>query len=815
MQMILPRLRKPPALGSDRNVTSARRPEPDLDAPTPHHRSRVVLLWTAFVFCVSFVEWARLHDAAPHPAALWAYVVTALVWPISPVIFLLVVRMSTARVPVAVTPWGEFFATHAAFLACLMTLDVAQLRALAALLPLPIPEVSLQQSFVMDVVGYVIMATAFELGRYSMQYRLLELARARLGVQVAEARRRRAEAELRALKAELNPHFLGNALASVIDLLRTDAHAAERTLAQIGELVGRLGRRGAHEVTLDEELEGLAPVLEYERLRLSGRLDVVVELASGARDALVPDMILHPLVENAVKYGLAPQGGGTLRISADRTGTDGGTLVLCVRDTVAGIEARETGETKHGSGLGLSNVRARLTELHGTAATLVLEADGPHSTVARVTMPWRDETSGPSEPVETVEPSVAPSTPALRDRLVAVLRSFGASALRVGALVGVWIALARWLVTVALNAPVPPQVHPDVPGRIIDAMSAGTLYTVMIAVAVMMSLKLSRDVSAPPALPTHLLMGLAFGIAGTLEKVVMITIRDPLRWSWMPTSHFVRHAVQETVVDLVWYLAAAGIASAALAVWHTRWSRAGRLRLHQQLEEERHRRAAAELRALQSELNPHFVGNALGIVSSLVHTDRAAATRVLEELGVLLRAALSRAATHEVTLRDELVTLRSFLQVEHARLGRRVDVHWRVDDAALDGRVPHMILQPLVENAVKHGLAPHRDAGRIEIEARRGDRELELVVRDDGVGMSGAEAPSDRSGRRGVGLANTRARLSELYGPVGRLDLSHGENGGTVARVRIPWHLDSINNLDLVAGGRGDGPTLPALDLTP
>jgi two-component system LytT family sensor kinase len=252
--------------------------------------------------------------------------------------------------------------------------------------------------------------------------------------------------------------------------------------------------------------------------------------------------------------------------------------------------------------------------------------------------------------------------------------------------------------------------------------------------------------------------------------------------------------------NYVLYFTFLGLAVGIQALWRTRWSRASRLRLHQQLEEERQRRAAAELRALQSELNPHFVGNALTVVSSLIHTDRPAAVRVLEELGSLLRAALSRATTHEVTLREELATLRSFLAVEHARLGRRLDIHWQVDERALDGRVPHMILQPLLENAVKHGLAPRGQAGRIDVEARRGERELELVVRDDGVGLS-PDCDSPTNGRKGVGLANTRARLSELYGPLGQLELSGGVSGGTVARVRIPWQCEADSGLKVAAGG--------------
>ena len=776
------------------------------DAIAPHHRALVIQLWAAILLCTYAFEWAGRREAAVRPAAVWVYVVLAFAWPLTPLMFLLVARTMSARFSVDATRWRPFLAAHAIATGCLVAFDFGSQYLLLALSPVPIPPVRVMHGIALDVLSYVVMVAMFELGRRTMQYRRLELARAGLGVQVAEARRRRTEAELRALKAELNPHFLGNALASVTALLRTDADAADRTLAQIGELVGRLGRRGTHEVTIDEELEGLAPVLEYERLRLSGCLTVSIALSTGAGNALVPDMILHPLVENAVKYGLAPHGGGTLLISAERVGPEGRVLALSVRDAVDDRAERDVGATvKHGSGLGLSNVRSRLAELYGDSARLVLDADGPHATVARVTMPWRDEDSAPFVATAPAELKHADDARAAADGAApfrsARLRAIGGSVARVAAAVGGWAVLTKCFYTLVLQVPAPPRVRPDDLALLIDAMCSAALRVGLIGVAIALASRYARQLSASSALRTHFLVAFAFGVIGTLEKVTIITLRDPARWTWMPASHLARNVTFAILAEMVWYLAAAAAATAAIALWRTRWSRTSQLRLHQQLEDERHRRATAELRALESELNPHFVGNALGVVSSLVHTDRAAATLLLEELGVLLRAALSRTTTHEVTLRDELTTLRSFLEVEHARLGRRVDVRWLVEEGALDGWVPHMILQPLVENAVKHGLAPRREAGRIDIEARRGDRELELVVRDDGVGVTTGTTAYSSTGGRGVGLANTRARLCELYGPMGRLDLSCGEGGGTVARVRIPWHLDSIHELDLVAGG--------------
>jgi LytS/YehU family sensor histidine kinase len=781
--------------------------EPRVEGLEPFHRSLVVRLWVGMVLSISAFEYVELHDKTSIEAPLWVYALLIVTWPLLPLIFLPVVRAMTIRFPLGQLDLRGA-AAHVAALTVLTLIDLSWRPFFTLVSPLPLPY-SGDHSWAIraDILSYIAIALMFELARMARRHRALEMARTTLGVQVAEARRRRTEAELRALKAELNPHFLGNALASVAALLETDVHAADRALAQIGELLGRLGRRPAHEVTMAEELEGLEPVLEYERLRLSGRLTVERELADDARDALLPDMILHPLVENAVKYGLAPRGGGTLRIAAVR---DGDTLVISVHDR--GSREMPAGATQtHGVGIGLSNVRSRLAELYGARARLELLPDGTQGMEARVTLPWRDGSEAPVDPLGDEPELGAPSPVATdgRSALRARLRGLAASALFIAIPVAVWWMVANLYMQLSSKDALSRNLATSPLGIGIDMSITVGLHVVILLTAFEIARRfVGRGISLRWV---HLLVPLGFGLLGIANKVAVILAFTPQRMHAMPWSHLMMHMVREVMFNYMLYGAMIGAVTAVTTVRQARWTRASRLRLHLRLEEERQRRAAAELRALESELNPHFVGNALGVVSSLIRTDRAAARQVLEELGTLLRAALSRATTHEVTLREELATLRSFLAVEHARLGRRLDIHWRVDEATLDERVPHMILQPLVENAVKHGLAPHHMAGRIDVEARRADRELELVVRDDGVGLPHS-GDGGVAGRKGVGLANTRARLSELYGPLARLELSRGDPGGTVARVRIPWRSDPDAEFALAAGGAAPMPMIRPAD---
>ena len=192
----------------------------------------------------------------------------------------------------------------------------------------------------------------------------------------------------------------------------------------------------------------------------------------------------------------------------------------------------------------------------------------------------------------------------------------------------------------------------------------------------------------------------------------------------------------------------------------------------------------ARLDALKAQLQPHFLFNTLNTISSLVHDDPAAADRMIARLSTLLRHSLDNTGTSEVPLREELGFVASYLEIEQTRFEDRLGVTWDVDPAALDARVPHLLLQPLVENAVRHGIAPRGAPGVVRISARRDDGLLRLEVRDDGVGFS--TGPRDAA-RRGVGLPNTRARLVQLYGDRHTFEVRGAEEGGTVTTLTIPY----------------------------
>lgn len=192
--------------------------------------------------------------------------------------------------------------------------------------------------------------------------------------------------------------------------------------------------------------------------------------------------------------------------------------------------------------------------------------------------------------------------------------------------------------------------------------------------------------------------------------------------------------------------------------------------------------AQARLQALHMQLNPHFLFNSLHSISALMHQDVEAADRMIVRLGDLLRAALDNSDAQEVMLRDELKFLQSYLEIEQIRFGSRLTLQLDVPADTLDARVPNLILQPLVENAIRHGIEPHAKPGCIELRAQRVNGELTLVVSDNGAGVSDTDALNE-----GVGLSNTRARLRTLYGDAHRFELGNRPEGGLRVRLTIPF----------------------------
>ena len=223
---------------------------------------------------------------------------------------------------------------------------------------------------------------------------------------------------------------------------------------------------------------------------------------------------------------------------------------------------------------------------------------------------------------------------------------------------------------------------------------------------------------------------------------------------------------------------------------HLGWHYYQRLREREtQTAQLQHELVEARLDALRMQLNPHFLFNTLHAISSLIHDNPQAADRVVARLSELLRLTLDQTKPQEVPLSEEMAFLDRYLEIEQTRFAERLRVEKDISPETQQALVPYLILQPLVENAVRHGIEPREDLGLLQICASRKNGRLELVVRDNGEGTGWT---IDLSTTKGIGLSNTQSRLRHLYGQNCKFELSPAEGGGLEARVEIPFHTAEL-----------------------
>jgi two-component system, LytTR family, sensor kinase len=197
--------------------------------------------------------------------------------------------------------------------------------------------------------------------------------------------------------------------------------------------------------------------------------------------------------------------------------------------------------------------------------------------------------------------------------------------------------------------------------------------------------------------------------------------------------------------------------------------------------------ARAQLHNLRLQLQPHFLFNTLNTVSSVMYEDVRVADRMIARLSDLLRVSLEQGAAQEVTLEREIEFLVLYVETMKARFEERLNVKIEADAQTRSAMVPPLLLQPLVENSIRHGADPLSSVVDVRVSARRENGTLFLEVRDHGPGMA-VSGPAAL--RKGIGLANTAERLERLYGGSDSVDLHNAEDGGLVVTVKIPFHAD-------------------------
>lgn len=273
------------------------------------------------------------------------------------------------------------------------------------------------------------------------------------------------------------------------------------------------------------------------------------------------------------------------------------------------------------------------------------------------------------------------------------------------------------------------------------------------------------------ALPVHLIGALVFAVADVLlERAIWAVL--PLQAP--PPADMVVLFLRRLFLNTLCYVVVVAIATAGRYARLSQVRAATAERLQGQL-------TAARLQALQAQLRPHFLFNTLSMIAEQAHVDPAAADRMIGRLGHLLRASLASNDRQEVTLREELEILQSYLDIMSLRLSGRAEYEIDVRPDCLDAAVPALVLQPIVENAYRHGLERMTRDGRLSISARCTADMLEIEVADNGAGFDPAGY------REGLGLRIVRERLAELYGARATMHLRPRVPSGTIAVLRVPY----------------------------
>jgi two-component system LytT family sensor kinase len=362
----------------------------------------------------------------------------------------------------------------------------------------------------------------------------------------------------------------------------------------------------------------------------------------------------------------------------------------------------------------------------------------------------------------------APAPPRLLDR----------AALRWGMLAGFWMLM--WVLD-ASQTYFYSAIYEHEPIDAFDALLHSSPTWLLWAALTPLVFRLARRVGADrpfvrQALPVHLLAGVCVAL---LHIFLITSLYTWLGWAahWHVTFRELlsKYLMSKIHLHLLTYWAIVG---AYYALEYYRRFRAREV-LTAQL---RSSLAEARLQSLRTQLQPHFLFNTLNAVSVLAMKGETTDTvRMLSRLSDLLRLSLETSGEQQVPLREELDCLALYLEIEQVRFADRLTVSVDVDADALAALVPNLLLQPLVENSVRHGLSKQIGAGSIEVRAAREGGVLRVTVRDTGPGLPPGEV------REGIGIANTRARLREMYGESQRFTLANGQNGGALVTVEIPF----------------------------
>lgn len=558
-------------------------------------------------------------------------------------------------------------------------------------------------------------------------------------------------AQIDSLKMQIDPEFLFRSLRRLSKVMHDNVDEADTMVARLGDYLRMtLDTARKSEVTLREEIELFQCYLEVQNASEQHRLDLDLAIDPEAMSCTVPAQLLQAPVEDAIIHGSAFAAYRFL-VAAEKTGFH---LVLRIEDEGA---SQISGHPR------LEDLVHKWNALY-TPPIVTRSSTSPGGIEIQVPLKLRKR--GPEEFLqdsheEIKAPEVDIQTSPVRKWLI---------------IIGVITLLAAYFTISTLLPAASSGTKINWP---VQLLTSSGWYVWALITPVVLKLASRFPLQRKYFLKhfsIHLASFVALWVAASLMIAFIHWAANLGDYSFIKTlPTFLGRSPYS--LDVICYAVIFAVQRALTHQRNLEESRLYALRLESQL-------ARASLHALKMQLHPHFLFNALNSLSELMQEDREAAEKMIVHLETFLKLTLNNSQRQEVPFEEELEFLRSYLAIENIRFQDRLNVKMTIGPQTLRVPVPNLVLQPIVENAIKHGVAPRRSAGQIEIDAQRDNGILRVCVKDNGPGLN--KAGKKTPPRTGVGLSNTRERLHQLYGTAHRFEMINGPEGGLIVSFEVP-----------------------------
>ncbi len=563
--------------------------------------------------------------------------------------------------------------------------------------------------------------------------------------------------QIESLKMQIDPDFLFKNLNQLPNLMNRNLDEADDMVARLGDYLRMtLENSGNSEVTLREEVDLLKCYLEIENIRLSNRVEIKFDLDRDSLECTVPSLILHAPIEDAIRRR-RDNDPLHLVIVSSKTETS---LVLTITDLYTDSESPR-----------LHQLLERLNALYQTSIAVRISNLSEKSTT-RIEIPLVLEKRKSDEVVqhqaqeESIRPVEFNSEPSNTVRRWLVIT-------------GIFTILAVYFAIQAIIRDASAGKTFDWAGQMVASTGwyIWALFTPLV-------LKLSARFPLQQEhrwkhMMVHLLgfICVLFLAAGTYAVVLSAAQFGHYDFLEILPVYVARTPF---AFDILCYLTIVAVENS--------------LRYHRRIEAEKIRTtklnaqlSRARLQALKMQLHPHFLFNSLNSISELMQENPSAAKEMIENLQHFLHLTVNSNQVHEIPFEKELEFLNCYLAIERVRFQNRLSVTMDIDAQAMKVSVPNLVLQPIVENAIRHGIAPRKTPGQIDISARRNNGMLTVSIQDNGPGLPKLKRGMNPE-RAGLGLSNTRERLMQLYGNDYRFEMVNAPEGGLRVTLEIPVH---------------------------